>query len=127
MLEDFLRILRDLLLLIYRYVGCWAIVEKPRWLILVFLAVGLIGKGDRGDLSDGAKGVAGDLSDKDSTGRVIAGALTFNDNFGFVREAIILKAAQLRWVVDLVSQGSKPGTIWRSEGESRRACFLDIW
>lgn len=71
-----------------------------------------MGKGDRGDLNDGAKGVAGDIIERDSTGRVIAGgALMFNDNFGFVREAIMI-------VVDLsfgsrlivLPQGSLPST-----------------
>ena len=63
--------------LVYEYVGC-CIVEYPRWLSLVFRAVGLTGDGEMGDLRDST---IGDLSDRDGLAEFVAAML--NESLGF--------------------------------------------
>jgi len=64
-------------------------VAKPRWFILVFRTVGLMGDGGTGDFIGDLRGVKGVLSDK--AGLVAEAVEMLKDNFGLAdREASIL-------------------------------------
>lgn len=65
--EDFFKMLREELELVYAYVGC-CIVVNPRWFILVLRIVGLMGDGDTGAAEMGDRmgvNARGDFSDRE--------------------------------------------------------------